>query len=196
MEWKTVMKHKIRSRSRSKSKSHPKTTKRFRRRQLLMIVCAVAFVAIAAITVISRQRAIAKQSTAAEASVAAAHKPAGSLVTVKVAGRDVQVDPQTGQIKPLSAQEAQQLAEGLKGMLNRSTEGLVPVHEADGSISVDLQGRFKNVALVPVNPDGSVEQTCVDTPEAAANFFGIDPQLVGAEKTPQSARPAQKKVLQ
>jgi hypothetical protein len=192
MEWKTVMKHKIRSRSRSKSKSHPKTTKRFRRRQLLMIVCAVAFVAIAAITVISRQRAIAKQSTAAEASVAAAHKPAGSLVTVKVAGRDVQVDPQTGQIKPLSSQEAQQMAEGLKKMLNRSTDGLEPVKEADGSISLDLQGRFKNVAVARVNQDGSIEQSCVDTPEAAANFFGIDPQLVGAQRTPQQ-QSAQKK---
>src|SRR4029450_2988184 len=192
MEWKTVMKHKIRSRSRSKSKSHPKTTKRFRRRQLLMIVCAVAFVAIAAITVISRQRAIAKQSTAAEASVAAAHKPAGSFVTVKVAGRDVQVDPQTGQIKPLSSQEAQQMAEGLKKMLNRSTDGLEPVKEADGSISLDLQGRFKNVAVARVNQDGSIEQSCVDTPEAAANFFGTPPQLVGAQRTPQQ-QSAQKK---
>ena len=195
MEWKTVMKHKNRSRSRNKSKSHPKTTKRFRRRHLLMIVCTVAFLAIAAVTVISRQRAIAKQSTAAEASVAAARKPAGSFVTVKVAGRDVQVDPQTGQIKPLSTQEAQQMADGLKKMLNRSTEGLEPVKEADGSISLDLQGRFKNVAVARVNQDGSIEQSCVDTPEAAANFFGIDPQLVGAQRTPQQQSP-QKKALQ
>ena len=179
-----------------KNKKQAKTPKRFPRLPVLIVACAVAFLAVGAITVISRQRAAAKQSPVSEPHVTGAHKPTGNLVTVKVGGQNVQVDPQTGQIKPLSPQEAQQLAEGLKGMLNRSTEGLEPVHEADGSISVDLQGRFKNVALARVNPDGSVEQTCVDTPEAAANFFGIDPQLVGAEKTPQSARPAQKKVLQ
>ena len=182
------MKHKKRKQS--------KSAKRFRRLPLLVVVCAVAFLAVGAITVISRQKAAAKQSTAVEPKITATNKAPGNFVTVKVAGHDVQVDPQTGQIKQLSPEEAQRMAEGLKRMLNRSTEGLEPVHEADGSISLDLQGRFRNVAIARVNQDGGIEQSCVDTPEAAANFFGIDSQLVGAEQKPQSARPAQKKPLQ
>src|SRR4029453_16221020 len=103
------------------------TSKRFHRLPLLVVICAVAFLAVGAITVISRQKASAKQPTTVARNVAAANKAPGNFVTVKVAGHDVQVDPQTGQIKPLSAQEAQQMAEGLKGMLNKSTEGLDPV---------------------------------------------------------------------
>ena len=95
---------------------------------------------------------------------------------MKVAGRDVQVDPQTGQIKPLTPAEAQQLADGLKTMLNKSTEGLVPEKHPDGSASIDLQGRFQNVAMARVNADGTLEQSCVDEPLAAAQFFGIDPK--------------------
>ena len=182
------MKHKKRKQS--------KTSKRFYRLPLLVVICAVAFLAVGAITVISRQKASAKQPTTVEPTVAAANKAPGNFVTVKVAGHDVQVDPQTGQIKPLSPQEAQQLAEGLKGMLNKSTEGLEPVREADGSIDLNLQGRFRNVAVARVNSDGTLEQSCVDTPEAGAKFFGIDPQLVGAERTPQATRPSQKKALQ
>jgi len=104
-------------------------------------------------------------------------------VTVKVAGREVQVDPQTGKIKPLTPEEAQHLADGLKTLLNKSTEGLEQVKHADGSVSMDLKGRFQNVAVARVNDDGSVEQECIDEPEQAAAFFGIDPKLLGVQST-------------
>ena len=104
-------------------------------------------------------------------------------VTVKVAGRDVQVDPQIGQIRPLSPEEAQKLADGLRTMLNRSTEGLVRQPHPDGSVSMDLRGRFQNLVVARTNADGTVGQSCVDNPEAAAEFFGIDPQLLGVQRT-------------
>jgi hypothetical protein len=99
-------------------------------------------------------------------------------VTVKVAGQEVKVDSQTGQIKELTQEEAQKLAAGLKQMVNQSSEGLVQVHHANGSVSTELQGRFQNVAVARVNKDGSVEQSCVDNPQAAGAFFGIDPNLI------------------
>jgi hypothetical protein len=100
------------------------------------------------------------------------------LVTVRVAGHDVQVNSQTGQIQALTPEEAQKIAAGLKQMVNQSTEGLVQVQNADGSVSMDLKGRFQNVTVARVNKDGSVSESCVDNPQAAGDFFGIDPKLI------------------
>src|SRR5439155_12445694 len=102
-------------------------------------------------------------------------------------------DPQTGQIRPLTQDEAQRLAEGIKQVLNQSTDGLESVRHADGSISVDLQGHFQNVLLMKRNDDDSLTESCVDNPKAAAAFFNIDPQLVGVQPdttSPKSASPA------
>ncbi len=150
----------------------------------LMVAVIVAIVAVAAISVVARRKEISSTPMAVEG------KSAKKYVTVKVAGREVQVDPQTGQIKPLSAQEQKELADGLKVVLNRSTEGLVEVQHEDGSASMDLQGRFQNVEVARINEDGTLSQSCVDNPQAAASFFGIDPQLLGAE--PTANEPARK----
>lgn len=149
-----------------------------RRRYVLMAIAA-AVIATAAVTVISRQhtrRSVEGQAGATESTL----KTMGSrtYVTRRVGGQDIQVDTQTGQIKPLTSQEAQQLANGLAPMLDNSTDGLVQVHHADGSVSMDLQGRFQNVAVMKVNTDGTIEQGCVDNPRAATKFFGMDSKLI------------------
>jgi hypothetical protein len=152
---------------------------RFRRLSLTTLVMAIAIVAIAAVTVASRQQARVKQAkNQATASAASSTKTGGNFLTVKVAGQDVQVDPQTGKMKALTPEEAQRMAGGLKRMLNKSSEGLVEVQQADGSVSMDLKGRFQNVTLARVNKDGSVSETCVDNPKAAGQFLGIDPKLM------------------
>ena len=153
-----------------------KSARRFPRLPV-MIVTAIAVVAIAAITVVSRQAASGTEINEPQKASA----PAKKYMTVKVAGQDVQVDSQTGQIKPLTPEEARKLAAGLKGMLNKSTEGLVEEHHPDGSASVDLQGRFQNVTVARVNEDGTVSQSCVDNPRAAAAFFKIDRKLLEPE---------------
>ena len=174
-----------------KSKSPKRLRNNF---PLLIAVGVIAVIALGAITVISRQKSEARVS---DVPSAATSKQPPNYITVKVAGRDVQVDPQTGQIKPLSPQEAQQLAEQLKGMFNKSTEGLAAVREPDGSITMDLQGRFQNVTVARTNEDGSVETSCVDNPEAAAKFFRIDPKLLGVQSpSTQPAVPAQKNPIQ
>jgi hypothetical protein len=141
---------------------------------------AVSLLTIGAITVVSRQLVAGKQSTVPAAKTVNSNPLSKKYMTVKVAGRDVQVDPQTGQIRPLTPQEAQQLADGLKDMLKPNADGLVAVQNADGSVSMDLQDHYRNVTVARVNEDGSVAQSCVDNPAAAASFFGIDPQLLGA----------------
>ena len=163
-----------------KRRQPSKAPVRSRRFAIIAICLTAVIVAGAALTVLSKQLATNKRSIPVSTKAASAN--AGKkYVTVKVAGRDVQVDPQTGQIKPLTPAEAQQLADGLKTMLNKSTEGLVQEKHPDGSTSIDLQGRFQNVAVARVNADGTLEQSCVDEPLAAAQFFGIDPKLLGVE---------------
>jgi len=157
-------------------KNKSRTVAKNRRTRVATVTVAILLIAVAAITV------LAKQLTSANASPPqSGSSEASKYVTVKVAGQDVQVDPQTGQIKPLSPQEAQRLADELKPVLNRSTDGLKQVRHGDGSLSMDLEGRFQNVVVARRNTDGSIEHSCIDSPEAAANFFGVDPQLFGAQ---------------
>jgi hypothetical protein len=167
-----------------KSKKNSKPSVRRRRFPITTVVVTAIVLAAAGITVASRQLGTNKVTKIETAIVPASREAAKNYVTVKVAGREVQVDPQTGKIKPLTPEEAQQLADGLKTMLNKSTEGLEQVQHADGSVSMDLKGRFQNVSVARVNEDGSLEQSCIDEPEQAAAFFGIDPKMLGV----QSAR--------
>ena len=154
-------------------------------RRYVLMATAAAIIMIAGITVISRQhaslRSVEGQTTAIQSAPKATRTR--TYVTRHVAGQDIQVDTQTGEIKPLTPQEAQQLANGLAPMLDNSTDGLVQVRHADGSVSMDLQGRFQNVTVVKVNTDGTIEQGCVDNPRAAAKFFGIDPKLIESGPT-------------
>lgn len=145
------------------SKKLTRKTKRFPRLSLTTVLVVTAVLAVAAITVVSRQRARATR---------------GNFVTVKVAGQEVQVDSQSGQMKELTPEQARKLAAGLHQMVNKSTDGLVQVRHADGSVSTDLEGRFQSVAVARVNKDGDVTQSCVDSPQTAGAFFGIDPNLI------------------
>ena len=159
-----------------------KSAKRFPRPPV-SIITAIAVVAIAAVTVVSRQSAPGSETRKADGPQnTTVSSPADEkYMKVKVAGQDVPVN-QTGQVKPLSPEEAQKLADNLKHLLNKSTEGLVEERHADGSMSVDLQGRFEHVTVARKNQDGTVSQSCVDNPRAAAAFYKIDPKLLESDR--------------
>lgn len=165
---------------RNKKTNPAKSARRFPR-PAVMIITAIAVVGIAAITVVSRQSASGTEINAPQKVTTAAEK---KYTTVKVAGQDVQIDSQTGQMKPLSPEDAKKLADALKSELNKnkSSEGLVEEHNHDGSVSMDLQGRFQNVTVARVNKDGTVTTSCVDNPRAAAAFFGIDSKMLEPER--------------
>jgi hypothetical protein len=55
---------------------------------------------------------------------------------------------------PLTAEE--------RNAISRSFAGLVQVHHPDGSVSVDLQGRFQEFAVVHLGPDGKPVYQCLD----------------------------------
>ena len=113
-----------------------------------------------------------------------------NLATSNAAGLVVAIDRDTGQTRSLTAAEAQKLAEGLKNLVNQSTEGLVQVRRANGMVSMDLQGRFQNVLLARKEADGSIVQGCVDNLDNAAAFFNIDATLIGGAKRAVSRAPS------
>jgi len=97
-------------------------------------------------------------------SVEALHTSPGS------AAMRVSIDPETGELVhgqvPAGKPEDAQLQEAL----SRSDEGLVEVHHADGSVSIDLQGRFQNASIARIDSTGKLHTTCVDSPEAVHAF--------------------------
>jgi hypothetical protein len=115
--------------------------------------------------------AIAKYESRIDDSRARAGQPQPALnyVPVNMGGKKLQVNAQALQQGPLTQEQAQQLAEALKD--NKSTDGLVQVQNPDGSVSMNLQGRFQNVAVAKKNDDGSVSQACLDNSAAAGAFL-------------------------
>lgn len=83
----------------------------------------------------------------------------------------------------LTPEEARKMAEGIRPLVNRSIDGLVQVQRPDGSVSMDLQGRFQNVTVAKKEANGTISKSCVDNADAAAAFFGISPQLIEPAKT-------------
>ena len=156
---------------------------------IFAILLAVPVLVMGGITVVSRQRGVS-QNQNQERGYSMAEKSKGNMPTIKVVGNDVHVDGETGQIRALTPDEAQKIAAGLKQLINDSPEGLTPVHHADGSVSVNAEGRFQNVTVARINTDGSVSESCVNNPKAAAAFFGIDPKLI--ENSPGTVVPKSK----
>jgi len=117
-----------------------------------------------------------------------------NYVTTNAAGQTVAIDRQTGQIRPLTPEEARMLADGIKQLVNQSTDGLVEVRHANGGVSMNLQGRFQNVTLAKKEADGTVSQSCVNDLESAANFFEIDPALLGIAAPVSKSQPYSSKL--
>ena len=124
--------------------------------------------------------------------LAQSDSPSGNqnVVTSNAAGLVIALDRETGQTRSLTAAEAQKLAEGLKNLVNQSTEGLVQVRRANGMVSMDLQGRFQNALLAREEADGSIVQGCVDNLDNAAAFFNIDATLIGGAKRAVNRAPS------
>jgi hypothetical protein len=115
-----------------------------------------------------------------------------NYVTTNAAGQPVVLDRQTGESRPLTRQEAETLAQGIKQLVNPTDEGLVQVRSANGGVSMDLQGHYQNVSVARMEADGSVSQSCVNDLESAASFFDIDPALLGIEAPVSKAEPSSK----
>lgn len=156
-----------------KSKKRPEArnvAKRARAFRVGALACALLLACVA--TVVAKYNSKGVETAPAATAADAPATPAGNFVTVEVGGKKIRVNAQTLQQGPLTQEQSQQIADALEG--NKSTEGLVEVRHADGTVEVDLQGHFQNVMMAKRNDDGSVSNACVDTPAAAKSFLKSD----------------------
>lgn len=77
--------------------------------------------------------------------------------------------PSTGVELPLTPADTVGIR-NLDAFTNRSTEGLTFEYRVDGTIGLDLQGRFQNVMLAHRLPDGRLELNCVAESNDRAAF--------------------------
>jgi hypothetical protein len=167
----------------SKNTNRPRPAAKSRR-AFRAAAFASILLALGAVTAIASRY----ESGAAGPQTPAPAKDQTGYVNVQVGGKTLRVNAQTLQQGPLTQDQSQAIADALKG--NKSTDGLVEVQNPDGSVSMDLQGRFKNVALAKRNDDGSISAACVDTSEAATAF------LQNRQATTTVTRPTGKAALQ
>jgi len=90
-----------------------------------------------------------------------------------VATRSITIDTQTGTLRLPTPQETQELVDSLVEMTNRSMDGLQVRTLANGTKSVDIDGRFQSVMLARPSEDGTWEMKCVTTFDEATEFLGI-----------------------
>lgn len=83
------------------------------------------------------------------------------------AGMVVGIDPETGELGMPTPEQLQKFADSQQNQVDHSSAGLVEVHHPDGSVSIDLQGRFQEYETVRVGPDGKLIYQCVDGEENA-----------------------------
>ena len=121
--------------------------------------------------------------TAKDASVQ--RPPSTSSSPVAAQGLQIYRDPQTGQIgPPPPGARPLELSPAERRMLSHSEEGLPPPRVLPGGgVALDLQGRFRNMAVGTVGSNGQAAVGCADTPEqAAADLQADQPAAAGSER--------------
>jgi len=78
------------------------------------------------------------------------------------------IDPQTGQLREPTPEEARALSEAVRKAAAPEPEDFEPVRHPDGMVSVDLKGAFMSHVIAQRNPDGSFSAWCVPAPRADA----------------------------
>jgi hypothetical protein len=98
------------------------------------------------------------------------------------AGMMAYVDPETGELTTgIAPASAVQLDPDTQNALRRDTEGLEVVRHADGSESIDLQGRFQSVSVVRIDENGKAI-VCTDN---AASVERVLTEKTSTPATPE-----------
>ena len=94
----------------------------------------------------------AKSGSASTSSPAAAPASAGMIVAI---------DPRTGALVRPTPEQIRAATAGPVEVLRRIPEGLVEILRSDGAVGLDLQGRFRDYAVVRIGPDGKPVFGCL-----------------------------------
>jgi hypothetical protein len=84
-----------------------------------------------------------------------------------------------GKFRQPTPAEAKELIKGVAA-LSKSADGLPVNYWADGTMSMDLGGAFMHVWVAYAGNDGSLQNACVESPDAAAAL--LNPAPVAEEK--------------
>jgi hypothetical protein len=91
--------------------------------------------------------------------------PAGA--TPAMGGMVIGIDPETGKLGMPTREQLKELSDLEQQRIDHTPADLVEVHHPDGSVSVDLQGRFQEFVTIRIGPDGKRIVRCVDGRENA-----------------------------
>jgi hypothetical protein len=108
--------------------------------------------------------------------------PPGTAVQTPTAAQGMRVyrDPQTGRLGPPPAGvQPPGLSIAEQHMLNRSDAGLQPRALPGGGVAVDLQGRYRSMAVATVGADGQAAVNCAETPAQAEAALQAGQQVGG-----------------
>lgn len=101
-------------------------------------------------------------------------------------GMTVHLDPETGEIRGYQVPELRRFpSRQLERALSRSAAGLQAMTLPDGTVYVDLQGRFGHLQTARIDQSGALQMRCVDSLRELASFvdhLGVRP--VAAENQP------------
>jgi hypothetical protein len=125
-------------------------------------------------------------SVKADAAMEGAEYTTTNTNTGQMAGR-VFINPETGELGgPPAGAEPPGLSIATQNRLNRSDKNLQIQHLPDGTMLMDLQGRFQNMSVVTLDQDGEAHLTCshsVDQLEKAL-VLGADLPIDHGESVP------------
>lgn len=83
------------------------------------------------------------------------------------------VDKQTGAVRMPTQVEVDEVVANLTAMGQRPSDSLPQATQANGTVTVNLDGGFGGIVLARPNEDGTWETRCVFTLEEGAAFLGI-----------------------
>jgi hypothetical protein len=98
-----------------------------------------------------------------------AARPATSGIVPGSMGMVIAIDPETGEIGMPSAEQLAEMNLTEDEAASHEDTGLTYVRSADGTVSVNLQGRYQEYAVVKKAADGTTVVGCVDHPSKAAH---------------------------
>lgn len=120
-------------------------------------------------------------AAAAPPEQAAAQIPAEMAPPVAAAGLVAYIDPATGGLTSTPTEEQRAaLRAALAALVNESDAGLSEVMLPDGTVVMDLQGRFQEAVVVQVAPDGTRHLACVGSLATATEAPAAAPQSPAA----------------
>jgi len=129
----------------------------------------LAVLSICAIPAAAEQKKLMIKAQGSESDMTAARSAPGTACPADDrfarAGFRAFIDPQTGQLREPTPEEAQALSRAARAEFARAVQSLEAVVHPDGMVSVDLKGLFMQDLVVVKRPDGSLSMRCLPDSE-------------------------------